>query len=101
MPGAHIATLVGDPTIPEIVVQRFKFPPNHRVAPPIHTYTEMPTVLNGTLGLGEGEKFDTGKGVILKVGSEFALKAGQQHLVWTASKETAVQVVPGHDPRKK
>jgi quercetin dioxygenase-like cupin family protein len=64
IPGAHIAALVGDSTMPEIIVQRFKSPPNHRVAPHIHTYTEVVTVLSGTLGLGEGEKFDTRKGVI-------------------------------------
>jgi quercetin dioxygenase-like cupin family protein len=47
----HIATL-GDPTKPEMVVQRFNFPPNHRIAPHTHTHAEVATVLSGTLGLG-------------------------------------------------
>jgi len=110
--GAQIATLVGDPTKAETIVQRFKFPPNHKVAPHTHTYTEVATVMSGTLGLGAGEKFDTGKGEILKAGSVFALKAGQSHYVWTTSEETVVQIVftgpagivfsnPADDPRKK
>jgi len=62
------------------------------------------------LGFGEGEKFDPSKGVILKAGSEFALKSGQQHFVWTPSEETVVQVVftgppifsnPAPEPRTK
>src|SRR5262245_2326027 len=69
IPGGHIATLVGDSPMPEIIIQRLNFP-NHTVAPHIHTYTEVATVLSGTLGFGEGEKFDPSKGVILKAGSE-------------------------------
>lgn len=110
--GAQIATLVGDPTKTDTIVQRFKFPPNHKVSPHTHTYTEVATVMTGTLGLGSGEKFDAGKGEILQAGSVFALKAGQSHYVWTSNEETIVQVVftgpagivftnPTDDPRKK
>src|SRR5262245_29623672 len=109
IPGAHMATLAGDSPMLEIIIQRFKFP-NHRVSPHMHIFNQAATVLSGTLGFGEGEKFDTGKGVILKAGSEFALNSGQQHFDWTTSEETVVQVVftgppifsnPAHEPRKK
>jgi len=110
--GAQLATLLGDPTKAETIVQRFKFPPNLKVAPHTHTYTEVAVVLTGTLGVGEGEKFDIGKGQILKAGSLFVLKAGHPHFVWTTNEETVVQIVyngptgivfinPADDPRKK
>ena len=111
-PGAQIATLVGDPTKGETIVQRFKFPANFKVAPHTHTYTEVATVLSGTLQLGLGEKFDTSKGQALKPGSVFALKAGDPHYIWTTGEEVVVQIVftgpsgmvfsnPADDPRKK
>jgi quercetin dioxygenase-like cupin family protein len=110
--GAQIATLVGDPTKPETIVQRFKFPPNFNVSAHTHTYTEVATVLSGSVGLGAGEKLQPGKGEILKAGSVFSLKAGQPHYVWTTNEEAVVQVVfagpagivftnPADDPRKK
>lgn len=110
--GAQLATLVGDPAKPETIVQRFKFPPNFHVAPHTHTYTEVATVLTGSLHLGLGERFDANKEQILKPGSVFALKSTDPHYVWTTDEETIVQVVftgpagmvfanPADDPRKK
>lgn len=110
--GAQLATLVGDPSKPDMIVQRFKFPPNFKVAPHTHTYTEVATVLSGTLHFGEGTTFDTSKGRVLPAGSVFALQAGHPHYVWTTNEETVVQIVyngpsgimfsnPADDPRKK
>lgn len=110
--GAQISTIVGDPSKADTVVQRFKFPPNFKVAPHTHLYTEVATVLSGTLQLGLGETFDAGKGQTLKPGSVFALKAGDPHYVWTTGEEVIVQIVftgpsgmtfmnPADDPRKK
>ena len=110
--GAQLATLVGDPSKPDMIVQRFKFPPNFKVAPHTHTYTEVATVLSGTLNLGEGTTFEAGKGHILPAGSVFALQAGHPHYVWMTNEETVVQIVysgpsgivfsnPADDPRKK
>lgn len=110
--GAQLATLIGDPAKGETIVQRFRFPPNFKVAPHTHTYTEVATVLSGTLHLGLGNTFDGGKGQMLKPGSVFALKAGDPHYVWTTGEEVIVQVVfagpsgiafinPTDDPRKK
>ena len=110
--GAQLATLVGDPSKPDMIVQRFKFPPNFKVPPHTHTYTEVATVMSGTLRFGEGTTFDAGKGRILPAGSLFAMQAGHSHYVWTTNEETVVQIVytgpsgivfsnPADDPRKK
>lgn len=110
--GAQLANVVGDPSKPDMVVERFKFPPNFKVAPHTHSYTEVATVLSGTLHLGEGTTFDSSKGRVLPAGSVFAMQAGHPHHVWTASEETVVQIVytgpsgiafsnPADDPRKK
>ena len=109
--GAKSAILVGDPTKAEIIVVRVKFPPNYRVPPHTHTFTEVVTVLTGRYGNGFGEKFEP-KGELLKPGSLFVLPAGHAHYTWTADEETIVQVQfigprgtdfinPADDPRKK
>ena len=111
-PGAQTATLIGDPSKPETIVQRLKFPPNFKIAPHTHSYAELGTVLSGTLGWGEGPQFDPSKGGLLKAGTVFAFKANEPHFVWTTSEETIVQLVysgpagivfsnQADDPRKK
>ena len=110
--GAQTAILLGDPSKPELVVQRVKFPPNYKVPPHTHPYTEVVTVLSGTFGDAAGETFDTSKGQILKAGSIFELPKGHPHYVWTTNEETVVQIYftgpggiefinPADDPRKK
>ena len=65
--GAQTAILLGDPTKAEVVVQRVKFPPNYRVAPHTHPYSEIVTVITGNFGSGMGETFDAAKGEMLTV----------------------------------
>jgi len=110
--GAQTVILLGDPTKPETIVQRVKFPPNYRVPPHTHPYAEVVTVISGNFGNGMGEKFDAEKGEMLKAGSLFALPAQHAHYVWTANEETIVQIQftgpggitfinPEDDPRTK
>ena len=110
--GAQTVILLGDPTKAEVVVQRNKFPPNYRVAPHTHPYSEIVTVITGNFGNGMGETFDAAKGEMLKAGSVFALPAKHAHYVWTTNEETIVQIQftgpggitfinPADDPRKK
>ena len=110
--GAQTVILFGDPTKAETIVQRVRFPPNYRVAPHTHPYSEVVTVLSGNFGDAMGDKFDTSKGEILPPGSVFALPAQHQHYVWTTDQEVVVQIVftgpggidfinPADDPRKK
>jgi len=94
--GAKIATLVGDPTKAEAIVQRVKFPPHYRVPPHTHPHAE---------------KFEP-KGEMMKPGSLFVLPAKHAHYTWTGDEETILQIQfmgpggidfvdPADDPRKK
>src|SRR2546430_4817606 len=76
--GALIATLMGDPSKAEVVVQRVKIPPNFKIAPHTHSYGEVVTVLSGHYGNAMGHE----KGEVLKPGSVFALPAGHVHHTW-------------------
>jgi len=111
-PGAQTAMLAGDPSKPETIVQRNKFPPNFKVAAHTHSFVEVGTILSGSLGHGEGEAFDPGKGSMLKAGSVFVLSAGKPHFMWTGPEEVVFQINfvgpsnvtfhnPADDPRKK
>ena len=108
--GAQIVILVGDPTKAETIVQRVKFPPNFKVPPHTHPYSEVVTVLSATYWNAMGD--DMEKGVMLKPGSFFVLPANHTHRVWTADEEVIIQVTftgpggitfinPDDDPRKK
>ena len=110
--GAQTAVLIGDPSKAETIVQRVKFPPNYRIPPHTHPYAEVVTVMSGNFGNAMGEKFDTNKGEMLKVGSVFSLPGNHPHYVWTTNEETVVQIVftgpggikfidPADDPRQK
>jgi quercetin dioxygenase-like cupin family protein len=110
--GAQTAILVGDPTKPDTVVQRMKFPANYKVAPHSHPYSEVVTVISGSVGFGVGEQFDPAKGTIVKAGSINATPAKTVHFVWTGTEEAVVQIQftgpggidfvnPADDPRKK
>lgn len=110
--GAQTAVLIGDPSKPDTVVQRIKFPANFKVGPHTHPYSEVVTVISGSIGFGVGEKFDPSKGAIVKAGSINATPAKTVHFVWTGDGEAVVQIQftgPGgiefpnsaDDPRKK
>src|SRR5438309_10313081 len=64
--GIQIAILVGDPTkAGDVVVLRLKFPANFQMPPHTHPYSEVVTVISGTIGSTHGEKFEK-KGEMLK-----------------------------------
>ena len=108
--GAQIAILAGDPAKAETIVQRVKFPPNFKVPPHTHPYSEVVTVLSGTYWNAMGD--DMEKGVMLKPGSVFVLPANHTHRVWTTDEEVIIQINftgpggitfinPADDPRNK
>jgi len=110
--GAQIAILMGDPRKAEVVVQRIKFPPNFQLAPHTHSYSEVVTVISGSVGFGLGEKFDPAKGAMVKAGSVNAVPAKLSHYVWTGNEGATLQIQftgpgginfinPADDPRKK
>ncbi|WP_199805614.1 cupin domain-containing protein, partial [Bradyrhizobium lablabi] len=44
--GAQTAILIGDPTRAETIVQRVKLPPNYKIPPHTHPYSEVVTVMS-------------------------------------------------------
>jgi len=109
--GAQIAVLEGDPTkagMPFTI--RGKFPDGYKVPPHWHPTDEKVTVLQGTLGMGLGEKFDPAAGHQMPAGSFALMPKGVRHYAWAIG-ETVIQVSgmgpfevnyvnPMDDPRK-
>ena len=110
--GVQIATLVGDPTkAGDVVVLRIKFPPNFQMPPHTHPYSEVVTIVSGSVGTSHGEKFEK-IGELLKPGSLWVYPAKHAHYAWTGNEEGILQVQfigpggidyinPADDPRKK
>ena len=110
-PGAQLAVLEGDPSKAGAhFAVRAKLPAGYRIPPHWHPTDERITVLQGTLGMGVGEKFDPAAGHELPAGSFAVMPTGVRHFVW-AKGETVIQVSalgpfeityvnPGDDPRK-
>ena len=83
--GVQVAILVGDPTkVGEVVVLRIKFPPNFQMPPHTHPYSEVVTLVSGSVGSSHGEKFEK-KGDLLKPGSLWVYPAKHPHYAWTGS----------------
>jgi quercetin dioxygenase-like cupin family protein len=90
--GAQLAVLEGDPSkvgVPFAV--RAKFPDGYRVPPHWHPTVERVVVLQGSLGLGMGDKFDQAAGQELPVGSYASMPKGVRHFAWAIG-ETVVQI---------
>src|SRR5207302_1051016 len=69
--GVQIATLVGDPTkAGDVVVLRIKFPANFQMPPHTHPYSEVVTIISGSIGTSHGDKFEK-KGELLKPGARY------------------------------
>ena len=110
-PGAQMAALEGDRSkagAPFTI--RAKFPDGYRVPPHWHPTDERIVVLQGTFGVGLGERFDTAAGRELPVGSYAVTPKAVRHFVWVKG-ETVIQVSgtgpfeinyvnPADDPRK-
>jgi quercetin dioxygenase-like cupin family protein len=92
MPGWKHAALVGDPDKPGPYVERIKVPPNASVPPHSHPDTENITVLEGTFGIGMGDKFDKSKRTMLGVGSFYMLPANTTHYAWAGPKGVTLQI---------
>ena len=86
------AVLVGDPEKPGPYVERLKVPPNATVPPHSHPDTENITVLAGSFGIGEGDKFDKAKGKVLGVGSFYLLPANTVHYAWVGPQGATLQI---------
>jgi hypothetical protein len=109
--GAQLAVLEGDPSkagMPFTI--RAKMPDGYKIPPHWHPTDERVTVLEGSLGMGLGDKFDQAAGRAMGAGSYAAMPTGVRHFAWAIG-ETVIQVSaigpfevhyvnPADDPRK-
>jgi hypothetical protein len=111
-PGAELAVLRGDPSkagAPFTI--RAKVPDGYRVPPHWHPTDENVSVVQGTLVVGMGNKFDESTGTEMPTGSYALMPKGVRHFAW-AKGETIMDIYgigpfaityvnPGDDPRHK
>jgi quercetin dioxygenase-like cupin family protein len=90
--GAQLAVLEGDPAkAGEAFAIRAKFPDGYRVPPHWHPTDEKVVVVQGSLGMGLGNKFDQAAGHVLPTGSYASMPKGLRHYAWAIG-ETEVQI---------
>lgn len=109
--GAKVAVLSGDPSKPGSFSLRLMLPANYKVPPHTHPSMENVVVLEGTIQMGSGEKFDENTTTALAPGGFSAIPANAPHYVFT--KEPCVLQIyaegpfaityinPDDDPRNK
>jgi len=108
--GAKAAVLEGDPKQAGPYTMRVSFPDGYRVPPHFHPAAERVTVIQGTLRLGMGDKFDGSALNSLPAGSYVSMQPGTHHFA-QAQGNTIIQVNgigpwkltyinPADDPRK-
>ena len=91
-PGAQAAVLAGDPSkAGEPFTIRAKFPDGYKVPPHWHPTDEHVAVLQGTLLIGMGERFDVAAARELPVGGFAKMPKGVRHYA-QARGETVIQV---------
>jgi hypothetical protein len=90
-PGAQVVVLEGDLDRPVPYTFRLRVPDGYRIAPHTHPVDERVTVLQGTVMLGTGSRFDPDATRALPVGSFFVMPRGHEHFVWMKG-ETVVQI---------
>jgi len=110
-PGAQSTVLSGDPTKEGIFVIRLKVPDGFKIPPHWHPSDENVTVVQGTMLIGTGEKFDPDKLESIPTGGFMRMPKTMRHF-GLAKGELIVQVHgmgpfelnyvnAADDPRKK
>lgn len=110
-PGSEVAVLRGDPSKAGPFVLRARFPNGYKVPPHWHPIDESVSVVQGTLMLGMGNKFDEAAAKEMPAGSYALMPRNERHFV-LAKGETIIDVSgtgpfavtyvnPGDDPRRK
>ena len=77
--GAQIAILEGDPMKAGPYTIRLKLPNNYKIPPHSHSRNEHVTVINGSIHVGMGDKFDEQATTTFGTGSFAVIEAGQHH----------------------
>lgn len=95
-PGAQTSVIDGDPTKSGEFTMRIKFPANYKIPPHFHPADEHITVIEGSFGMGLGEKFDAKAAHVLKTGDYARMTTGTKHFAMTTS--PAVIQLHGNGP---
>jgi quercetin dioxygenase-like cupin family protein len=110
--GAQLSVLAGDPSKPGgLFTIRAKLPDGYKIPPHWHPEDENVVVVEGTLVMGMGDKFDPAVEHEMTAGSFALMPKGAHHFAW-AKGETLIQVYgtgpfainyvnPADDPSKK
>ena len=109
--GAKVAVIDGNPAGEGIFTMRIKMPADYKIRPHWHPAEEHVTVIEGTLYMGLGEKFDEKTAREIPTGGFAVMKTGTRHYAFS-KKECIIQlhgmapwgityVDPADDPRKK
>lgn len=96
LPGAKLAVVSGDPSKEGLYVIRIQMPAGYRISPHWHPTDENVTVLDGTVSLGMGDKFDTAATQSFGPGGYVSLPATMHHFAW--SKDGATIQIYGMGP---
>ena len=95
-PGQKMVVLEGDPAKPGPYTIRAKLPAGYKVPPHWHPGIEHVTVLEGTMGMGYGEKWDDKEIHEAAPGSFMAMEVGTKH--YFLAKTAGVIQVHGNGP---
>jgi quercetin dioxygenase-like cupin family protein len=90
-PATRRAMMEGDMKKAEPLTYRVKFPDGFKYLPHTHPWDEHCTVLQGTLYIGIGEKWDAKTAEEMPAGSFIVIPAGTPHYLW-AKGDTILQV---------
>lgn len=93
--GAKSALVIGDPAKAGVFIAYLKFPRNYAIPAHTHPFTEVVTVLKGSVGSGFGDKLERGKGDVLAAGSSFSLPANEAHWLWNEEEAVVLLVATG------
>lgn len=105
------ALIYGNPNDRGPLVIRLKVPAGSKIAPHWHTISENVTVLVGSFNFGDGDKFDSARGVSIPAGGFVSIPPNHHHYAWF-TEDTVLQlnnfgewnifyVDPKDDPRNQ
>ena len=90
-PGAKLAVIDGDPKVAGLFTMRAKLPANYNIMPHWHPADEHVTVIEGSLYMGVGEKFDEKAAKEIPAGGFAVMNTGTRHYAFT-KKESILQI---------
>ena len=91
-PGAAQSTMVvGANDKAGLYSQRVRMPAGAKILPHTHPDERVSIVLEGTIYVGFGEKFDESKVVAVPAGATYVAPAGVPHYVWAKDGEAMYQ----------